>query len=114
MSVRYQTFQFRRGTAAEWTQRNPTLLAGEAGYETDTNRLKFGDGVRAWSALPYVGDLEGSVLSGLAIAKGCILAANDTNTLTAVDGGGSTDKLLLYTASSDTISWTNEIDGGNY
>lgn len=100
MSVRYQTFQFRRGTAAEWTQRNPTLLAGEAGYETDTNRLKFGDGVRAWSALPYVGDLEGSVLSGLADV--------------AIVGGADGD-LLRWSGGA----WRNEpevnlVDGGNY
>ena len=49
-----------------------------------------------------------------AIAKGSILAANTANVLTAVDGGGSTDKMLLYTASSDTISWSNTIDGGTY
>ena len=49
-----------------------------------------------------------------AIAKGSILAANSANVLTAVDGGGSTDKMLLYTASSDTISWSNAIDGGTY
>tara|TARA_B100001029_G_C15028389_1_gene435179 strand:+ start:52 stop:1176 length:1125 start_codon:yes stop_codon:yes gene_type:complete len=49
-----------------------------------------------------------------AVAKGSILAANTANVLTAVDGGGSTDKFLLYTASSDTISWTNAVDGGTY
>lgn len=49
-----------------------------------------------------------------AVAKGSILAANTANVLTAVDGGGSTDKMLLYTASSDTISWSNTIDGGTY
>tara|TARA_B100001173_G_scaffold141993_1_gene123256 strand:+ start:10591 stop:11706 length:1116 start_codon:yes stop_codon:yes gene_type:complete len=49
-----------------------------------------------------------------AVAKGSILAANTANVLTAVDGGGSTDKVLLYTASSDTVSWTNTIDGGTY
>ncbi len=49
-----------------------------------------------------------------AVAKGSILAANTANVLTAVDGGGSTDKFLLYTASSDTVSWTNAVDGGTY
>ena len=48
------------------------------------------------------------------INKGSILAANSANTLTAVDGGGSTDKFLLYTAASDTVSWTNTVDGGTY
>jgi len=49
-----------------------------------------------------------------AVAKGSILAANSANVLSAVDGGGSTDKILLYTASSDTVGWSNTIDGGTY
>ena len=49
-----------------------------------------------------------------AAAKGSVLVANDTNTLSALDGGGTADKLLLYTASSDTISWVSELDGGSF
>ena len=48
------------------------------------------------------------------VAKGSVLIANSADTLSALDGGGSTDKMLLYTASSDTISWSNTIDGGTY
>ena len=44
--------------------------------------------------------------------QGSVLVANTANTLSALDGGGANDGLLLYTASTDTISWTNEIDGG--
>ena len=33
--------QFRRGTASEWTSANPTLSAGEVGFETDTNKFKY-------------------------------------------------------------------------
>jgi hypothetical protein len=36
--------QARRGTAAEWTSSNPTLSAGEFGFETDTLKLKIGNG----------------------------------------------------------------------
>ena len=49
-----------------------------------------------------------------AAAKGSVLVANSANTFTALDGGGSVDSMLLYTASSDTISWSNTIDGGTY
>ena len=49
-----------------------------------------------------------------AAAKGSVLVANSANTLSALDGGGSVDSMLLYTASSDTISWSNTIDGGTY
>lgn len=47
-------------------------------------------------------------------AQGSVLVANAANTFSALDGGGSVDGLLLYTASTDTISWTNEIDGGSF
>ena len=45
--------QIRRGTAASWTSTNPTLSAGEWGYETDTGRYKIGDGLTAWTSLAY-------------------------------------------------------------
>ena len=49
-----------------------------------------------------------------AVAKGSVLIANTANTLSALDGGGSADGMLLYTASSDTISWSATVDGGTY
>jgi hypothetical protein len=48
-----QKIQFRRGTAAEWTARNTLLLPGEVGLETDTQKIKIGDGVTRWQSLPY-------------------------------------------------------------
>ncbi|MEL6301110.1 MAG: hypothetical protein AAFR07_05675 [Pseudomonadota bacterium] len=45
--------QLRRATASEAAASNPVLLPGEIGCETDTNRIKVGDGVTAWSDLPY-------------------------------------------------------------
>lgn len=45
--------QLRRGTAAQWTTANPVLRSGEFGYETDTKRIKGGDGVTAWNSLAY-------------------------------------------------------------
>ena len=49
-----------------------------------------------------------------AAAKGSVLVANSANTFTALDGGGTTDKLLIYASGSDTISWSNTLDGGTY
>lgn len=46
--------QMRRGTAAAWTAANPILAAGEWGLETDTKKLKMGDGSTAWSSLTYL------------------------------------------------------------
>lgn len=45
--------QIRRDTAANWTATNPTLAQGEPGLETDTNRVKYGDGTTQWNDLDY-------------------------------------------------------------
>jgi len=45
--------QNRRDTAANWTANNPTLAAGEIGYETDTAKYKIGNGSTAWNSLAY-------------------------------------------------------------
>jgi hypothetical protein len=47
--------QVRRGTASQWTSTNPTLASGEWGLETDTNKVKIGDGTTAWTSLGYTG-----------------------------------------------------------
>jgi len=47
--------QHRRDTAANWTSTNPTLAAGELGFETDTNKFKLGNGSTAWTSLAYAG-----------------------------------------------------------
>ena len=46
--------QIRRDTAANWTTNDPVLSVGEQGFETDSNKMKIGDGTSAWSALEYV------------------------------------------------------------
>jgi hypothetical protein len=38
------TFQLKRGNSADWQSINPVLRVGEPGFETDTGRLKIGDG----------------------------------------------------------------------
>lgn len=55
--------QYRKDTASNWTSTNPTLLSGEMGYETDTNRIKVGDGTTAWTSLAYLA-VGGSVGAG--------------------------------------------------
>jgi hypothetical protein len=47
------TIQFRRGTASQWTTTNPTLAAGELGFEIDTGKFKIGTGSTTWTALAY-------------------------------------------------------------
>jgi hypothetical protein len=45
--------QLRRDTSVNWSSIDPILAQGEPGYELDTGKIKYGDGVTLWSALPY-------------------------------------------------------------
>jgi len=48
------TIKLRRDSAANWTSADPTLAEGEVGVETDTDKMKVGDGSTAWSSLDYM------------------------------------------------------------
>ena len=52
--------QHRRGTAAQWISTNaglgPILNSGEIGWESDTNKVKIGDGINNWVNLNYFAD----------------------------------------------------------
>ena len=63
--------QLRADTAANWTAANPTLLANEVGLETDTKKLKVGNGSAAWNSLAYFPSIVsgGTVLGNLEIGS---------------------------------------------
>jgi len=43
----------RTDTAVNWTSEDPTLKTGEMGHESDTGKIKIGDGSTAWTSLVY-------------------------------------------------------------
>ena len=45
--------KLRRDTSANFTSKNPVLGVGEPAYETDTKKLKIGDGTTAYTQLEY-------------------------------------------------------------
>lgn len=56
ISVKLRT---RYDSAANWTSNNPTLLSGELGIESDTLKMKVGNGSTTWTSLAYL--LNGNV-----------------------------------------------------
>ena len=86
------TLKLRRDTAANWTTANPVLALAEPGLETDTRKIKFGDGTTAWASLSY--------LTGVAAAAGYTVvakAAAYTETTTSGD-------LLILASGTFTIT----------
>lgn len=97
--------QNRRDTATNWTTNNPTLAAGELGYETDTKKIKVGDGSTAWTSLAYAATgTVTSIIAGTGLTGGTITStgtlAIDTSVVTTLTG---TQTLTNKTLTSPVI-----------
>ena len=101
MSVVTQ-IQIRRGTAASWSSTNPVLAAGEFGFETDTNKLKCGNGVANYNSLSYInndGDITG-VTAGTGISGG---GTSGTVTV-SIDTSVTADLTTAQTLTNKTLT----------
>ena len=83
--------QVRRGTASSWTSTNPTLAAGELGFETDTGKFKIGTGSSTWNSLLYAGGGQSSLTTYQYTATAA------QTTFSGTDANGNT---LSYTVGS--------------
>lgn len=115
MTTKNMKVQLRRDTASNWTTKNPTLLAGEMGIESDTNKFKFGDGNKTWSQLDYASaDSSEAVWGGI---TGTLSEQTDLNTALGkklestnlIQGSNIT---LTKNGNNITIAATGEISGG--
>ena len=95
----------RRDSAANWTFNDPTLLAGELGYESDTGKWKVGDGSTAWTSLAYI---PGSQLSAYPLVDADIAAAAEIAVSKLADG--SARQLLQTDAAGTGVEWTSNVD----
>jgi hypothetical protein len=91
------TIQVRRDTAANWTSANPTLAAGEWAYETDTKKLKIGDGSTAWTSLIYApSQLVGVTFGAGTATVAPIQLTSGTNLTTPAAGAVEYDGTVFY------------------
>ena len=96
----------RRGTAASWTSTNPTLGAGEIGYETDTGNFKIGTGAAAWASLPY--NLNGGVSTS---GGSTITVASGTTVPLTIQNNGTGNSFRVNDAASDTSPFVIDAAG---
>jgi hypothetical protein len=112
--------KLRRDTAANWTSVNPTLAAGEPGLETDTLKVKYGNGTTAWTGLAYAGGTGGSYTllpastsqlggvkvdgSTITINQG-VISANQLGGVggNGTVGAGTAGSLAYYTSSTNVV-----------
>lgn len=93
--------QIRRGTASQWTSTNPTLASGEQGFETDTGKMKIGNGATAWNSLSYLGaGTVTSITAGTGLSGGTITS---TGTI-AIDTATTADLTTAQTLTNKTLT----------
>ena len=92
--------QIRRGTASQWTSANPTLSAGEFGFETDTNKAKIGDGSTGWTLLSYFGGTGDVTLTGTQTLTNKTLTAP---IITLATNAQTASYTLVLTDASDIV-----------
>ena len=110
--------QIRRDTAADWTSINPTLRAGELGYETDTSNLKIGDGVTAWTSLAYFtgssgatwGTITGTLSSQTDLQSALDLKAAISSLATVATSGAYVDLTGAPTISAYGLTLIDDAD----
>ena len=115
MTTKNMKVQLRRDTASNWTTKNPTLLAGEMGIETDTKKFKFGDGVKTWTQLDYAstdssatawGDITGTLANQTDLSAVLDRKLEKTNFIQG------SNIILTKNGNDITIAATGEISGG--
>jgi len=105
----------RRDTAANWTSANPTLLAGELGYESDTGKWKVGDGSTAWTSLAYTywSQISAYPLATADIANDAITGDKLANDITIANNLTVTNDLVVNGTTTTINSTTLTVDDKN-
>lgn len=98
------TILLKRGKSSSWETQNLLLQRGEPGFETDTGRLKIGDGVTLWNDLGYIGDDGQNIANAFNLLKSQI--ENDYATKMYVDD--LIESLEMPEGSIDMIALTTQ------
>ena len=114
--------QIKRGTAASWTSANPILSPGEMGYETDTKKIKVGDGTTAWSSLVYsyfgVGSFTQAVGDGSATTITVTHGLNTRNVVVSVKDSATYAEVLCDVSATSvnavTLTFATAPTSGQY
>ena len=100
MAINLSRLKFRRDTSSDWVTYNPVLAAGEPGYETDTGKIKIGDGTTAWTSLAYSFEVEGLI-------DGAPAALNTLNEIAAAISDNASFSSSVLTKTDNLASVAN-------
>lgn len=98
--------QLKKDTSEAWRINNPVLLDGEAGYESDTNLMKVGDGIHRWLELDYIN----SGATAIASTANYAINAGALGGTSAADWAKKFDNYVLNTRIEAVMSTASAAD----
>ena len=112
-SLPNSTVKVKRATAARWASQNPVLAAGEIGYETDTRKIKLGDGTSSWTQLSYlVAEGTGAAGQAATIRIGTVTTVAYTANATVVNSGTTNAAVLDFSIPRGKGVYEYAVEGG--
>lgn len=113
-----QILEFYASSATQWySSFNLNTVAGSTGVTSFSGGTTGLTPNTATTGAVTIGGILGVTNGGTglsAASQGSVFVANTANTISALAGGGAIDSVLSYTASTNTIAWSNAIDGGTF
>jgi hypothetical protein len=106
--------KLRRDISTNWTSTNPILAQGEPGYETDTGKLKLGDGTTAWASLAYqaaANIVDGTIVNADINASAAIV---DTKLATIATAGKVSNSATTATDANTASAIVARDASGNF
>lgn len=98
--------QLKKDTSEAWRINNLVLLDGEAGYESDTNLMKVGDGIHRWLELDYIN----SGATAIASTANYAINAGALGGTSAADWAKKFDNYVLNTRIEAVMSTASAAD----
>ena len=93
--------KLRQDTSSGWSAVNPILLAGELGRESNTGKIKIGDGSTAWNSLAY--QPFGALITNADISATAEIAVSKL-------ADGAARQLLQTDTAGTGVEWTSNVD----
>lgn len=117
--------KLRRDTSAAWSNADPVLESGEIGVETDTRKIKIGNGISQWTLLQYAKpDISESAINELQDVSvvgamvGDVLKFNGQQWVSGPSSSGtsitSIDDIQDVVISSPALGEVLQYDGSNW
>jgi hypothetical protein len=109
-SVPNGSLQVRHDLAGLWSISNPILALGEIGVETDTNKIKIGDGTSTWNSLSYISVPSSSIVGFENVNN----TSDENKPVSTLQQNAITNALNTAKEYTDTQSIGHFVDCGEY